>query len=113
MGDTQTIEEATGLVRVWDATGQAHTFSFPKGVKDMTVGDLAAHLKSQPAWSTFPDMLCFECETSKEKAELSPLDIKKKLSALKKKWGPNKADTHTRIVWMRAGDNYVRLNPDT
>lgn len=41
-------------------------------------------------------------------AELSPLDPKKKLSALKKKWGTNKADAYVRIVWMRAGDNYVR-----
>jgi hypothetical protein len=40
------------------------------------------------------------------------LDIKKKLPALKKKWGTNKADAYTRIVWMRAGDNYVRIIPN-
>lgn len=41
-------------------------------------------------------------------AEIAPLDLKKKLIALKKKWGQNKADAYTRLVWMRAGDSYVR-----
>lgn len=37
---------------------------------------------------------------------MSPLDTKKKLLALKKKWGTNKGDNFVRIVWMRAGDSY-------
>lgn len=59
----------TGLVRVWDATGNPHMFSFPK-IKDMTVADLATHLMAQTALSPAPDMLCFESETDKDKGML-------------------------------------------
>ena len=45
---------------------------------------------------------------TRKSAEMSPLDTKKKLLALKKKWGTNKGDNFVRIVWMRAGDSYVR-----